>query len=436
MPSSQFTPPSLTLRPVSVTKRVSLVLRRAGMLPELPSATPPPALDLSAAFQVPQLPPILRPRLDHLRELVDTDILMIRSLSDTDPDASPMLCAVPVLGAGEFVFKYETSPSSFHKTTIAQIAREIDAYSVVSQLAPDEGRHHFAQILGRLEERDPVRRANAVTLLGFVTEHVAPSRSLHDCVSGPRGDIHRLDTPQFVAVHAQVLFALIILHGRCGIIHNDLHTNNILVRQLPRALWFEYVVHDGDRVVRFAFPSDRMAVLFDFDRCSIKGAPPVELERGQYTCETYGHCRDEDRERTDEYRVFADDSLLPERDAVFQSVVPNRALRSHYIDEQYLCFPQFGSDAAAAADPNECERCDPPTTDVRSAWSALSNPKGPWRVLLKTDDRVADIVTHVWVYPEQRSRHRPCTTADYRKPRRLHPYASSSSDPVGPATHT
>jgi hypothetical protein len=73
---------------------------------------------------------------------------------------------------------------------------------------------------------------------------------------------------------------------RLGIMHNDLHLNNVFVDVLPSPITMTYVV-DGDD--HFAVPVSAFARIYDFDWGFMFNHAPNEMTAK--TCRTTGICR-------------------------------------------------------------------------------------------------------------------------------------------------
>src|SRR4051812_29272499 len=85
----------------------------------------------------------------------------------------------------------------------------------------------------------------------------------------PKNDDHLL------GIYFQILYTLEVFN-RYGLRHNDLHRGNVFVQTTMESkekeieiekTYIEYIVND----VRFFIPSQFMALIYDFDRASVKG---------------------------------------------------------------------------------------------------------------------------------------------------------------------
>jgi hypothetical protein len=87
----------------------------------------------------------------------------------------------------------------------------------------------------------------------IVYENVAPSKSF-------KSMLHDISTEEYISYYLQVLLAIREAYLRYGFTHYDLHTENVLIRQLDNHYAIEYNTRYGKRYIE----TDQLAVIIDF----------------------------------------------------------------------------------------------------------------------------------------------------------------------------
>ena len=373
------------------------------------SASPPPSPQPRPSSSRPTATPfplVLRPNLSAVPAVSAADVKFMGAVG-THKNA--VLCHLPLqFGNGPFVVKFQTDPPKHGAFSMRMIRNEANVMSILAQLPEDGGAHHFMRMVAhRIRDRD----------VGIYTKYNS-APTLFKRLADPR-----LVDGDLAAIYMQVLMTLIILHGRCGVIHMDAHDDNILVEELRQPAWFAYYVHSSNTAAPAVFKLHTRfhVVLFDFDRAVIKANIPRTPDVHD-VCARVGQCTDETTDVTDEYNIFhADHPTRPAVDAICRAVVPHNKLRNRRIQHALLCFPQYarGGSVGLRDSTPTCQRCVPRPTDVRSAAEVLLDPRGPWAGMRTAHAPVgADYVTHVYVFPDSRAPvpGRPwCTDRDFER---------------------
>ncbi len=187
---------------------------------------------------------------------------------------------------------------------------------------------------------------NQQTIYGLITQRPKNIQTLNEWFHKLQGSFDRIDTDEFRAVYLPVLFQL--LYSLCvmdsyKIMHNDFHSNNILISTLDKKVKLKYQVEDR----KYEIITNQIVYIFDWDRAYIQALGQnqfTENEKELY-CDYLGMCN-EFRRGYDLYmcmcllkfayaKFMVDDS----RYVKFLENSPN--LQYDLIDEEYYAHPLY-----------------------------------------------------------------------------------------------
>jgi hypothetical protein len=93
-----------------------------------------------------------------------------------------------------------------------------------------------------------------------IYENINPSQSLRSLLS-------TMTAEQYMQYFIQILFALKIANEDCSFTHYDLHSGNVLMRNLPQLSLIKYSTNHGDVYIK----TDKIATFIDYGMSYIKG---------------------------------------------------------------------------------------------------------------------------------------------------------------------
>jgi hypothetical protein len=294
---------------------------------------------------------------------------------------------------------------------LEELLQEVRISSVLKQIPPSRGSHHFLFVDHFNTVQGVGRRQTEASIY---TRYADDCQSFHAAAEAYQTGT--LAYPDMMKIQLQLLFALAILHHTAHVIHNDLHGLNVLIQKNKAAKSYEYVVHAKSGIVRrFAFYSRFHVLLMDWGRSvHVPTAPEVDPNE---VCGSHGQCMSERTHVVDELVLWGKAQGEAALKQVTTSLIPNEKMRNPKATWYFPCFPQYTSDKAVGVkEDNGCVRCVPSRVDVRSALDVVLDPDGPFPGFRGTfgSDVEADFLTVLYEGDDERDERLPeCSEASH-----------------------
>lgn len=173
---------------------------------------------------------------------------------------------------------------------------ELNVYKLISLLVYSNSSPFFVKFLGRLPPTCDINQMSSYkiprnkfrSMTGILTEKIENGILMFDLLNRLRIINNNIEMTN---ICLQVLVAIYQMENILELGHNDIHTNNIMVQELPHVHYTKHVIYEKGKKYIIPIKSKYMVKLFDWDRSysSFTGTNRL-LDDDESLCGTYNQC--------------------------------------------------------------------------------------------------------------------------------------------------
>ena len=135
-----------------------------------------------------------------------------------------------------------------------------------TNLLRDQGNLNFSYVFGGFSCSHPIRKPHTAGPVAWCNAESAVQYNIYEKVTGPalNGYLQKCSANEFLQYLVQITLSLSAAYKKIGFTHYDLHTNNIILRVLPKPRQLHYSAMIGQKVTDIFITTNIIATIIDF----------------------------------------------------------------------------------------------------------------------------------------------------------------------------